>query len=144
MEFNESFQTSQIVMSLETTRLWRLKHPEYAKTYYKKNAQYWKDRVKLFPDDRYAAQIKCAYGITLDQYMEMYDTQNGRCAICGTNQQGNGERLHVDHNHSTGKVRALLCKHCNHGLGMFRDSAMWCANAAVYLLLHNQGECGGL
>jgi hypothetical protein len=51
-----------------------------------------------------------------------------QCVICGS-----GEKLVVDHNHLTGKVRGLLCNHCNRGLGHFRDDPMLLEFAAQYL-----------
>src|ERR1019366_7313982 len=66
---------------------------------------------------------------TDEQYDQMYDDQNGKCAICGHY----GEKLHRDHDHSSGLVRALLCLNCNNGLGHFRDSFKICLSAAKYL-----------
>ena len=57
------------------------------------------------------------YGITLGDYGEMLKLQEGRCAICSSKP----DKLCVDHNHTTGKVRGLLCHLCNLGLGSFRD-----------------------
>lgn len=68
-----------------------------------------------------AAQIswrfRTRYGITLDEYEAMLAAQGGRCAICG--KQAGKRRLSVDHNHATGKVRALLCIGCNVAVGYF-------------------------
>lgn len=52
------------------------------------------------------------------------------CAICGSS-----EPLVVDHDHSTGKIRGMLCNHCNRGLGHFRDDPMLLEFARVYLLV---------
>jgi hypothetical protein len=61
------------------------------------------------------------YGITLEQYNEMFEKQGGVCAICGAKpSKVNGTKkkhLHVDHDHKTGKVRGLLCVTCNVKLG---------------------------
>jgi hypothetical protein len=74
------------------------------------------------------------YGITLEDYDRMYDEQNGRCAICRTNTPGGpGERFCVDHCHSTGTVRGLLCNNCNRALGHFKDDALLLQQAIKYL-----------
>jgi len=76
------------------------------------------------------------YGITLSQYDEMFNKQNGRCAICGLTSKAN---LSVDHNHSTGTVRGLLCNNCNRGIGYLKDSIELLASANSYLLFHERG-----
>lgn len=53
------------------------------------------------------------YGITIEDYNRMFDHQKGRCAICKKHQSELNKRLHIDHNHDTGKVRGLLCSWCN-------------------------------
>lgn len=58
------------------------------------------------------------YGITLDRYNELVARQNGACAIC---KEKSDQTLCLDHSHSTGKVRGLLCRKCNTGLGCYRD-----------------------
>ena len=60
----------------------------------------------------------------------------GGCAICGARQGlggRNDRRLAVDHNHTTGKVRGLLCDSCNHGLGKFKDDKRLLKIAIAYL-----------
>ena len=51
----------------------------------------------------------------------MYNKQHGMCWICRIHQRKLTYRLFVDHNHETGKVRALLCSRCNTGLGYLED-----------------------
>lgn len=81
------------------------------------------------------------YGITVERFNKMLAEQDGVCAIC---QQGETKPLHwsdsdeprplsVDHNHSTGEVRALLCSSCNVGLGYFKDDTELMANAIEYI-----------
>lgn len=70
------------------------------------------------------------FGISPEQYQEMLTQQDGGCAICHTLPE---ERLHVDHNHTTGKIRGLLCRHCNTGLGMFKDDPVRLEEALKYL-----------
>jgi hypothetical protein len=62
----------------------------------------------------------------------MLATQNGCCAICLDAAGDGGAGLNVDHDHDTGKVRGLLCHHCNIGLGHLRDQRVLAA-AIAYL-----------
>ena len=88
----------------------------------------WKGGIKR---DRRPYHMKRAYGIETGKYEEMFAKQNGLCAIC---KQKSGEKyLSIDHNHETGEIRGLLCKKCNMGLGMFRDSVLILTEAIKYL-----------
>ena len=85
--------------------------------------------------------LKRRYDITLDQYDEMYEEQQGRCAICGTDQPGGrGNHFAVDHDHVTGRVRSLLCEGCNTGLGKFKDNPDLLRAAQLYLLSHDSNR----
>ena len=85
------------------------------------------------PDKVRRAKLKRKYGITPEQWDEMYKRQGGCCAICGT-----AEGTHVDHDHETGEVRALLCHSCNVGIGHFRDNPELLQAAIEYLEVHNE------
>ena len=61
------------------------------------------------------------YKMSSDQYEKMNLAQGGLCAIC-RKQNRNGNRLCVDHNHATGKVRALLCSSCNLVIGHAKEN----------------------
>lgn len=74
------------------------------------------------------------YGVSHEQYTEMLNKQEGRCAICGSDAPGMGVgRMVVDHCHVTGNVRALLCMDCNTGIGKMKDSPKLLRKAALYL-----------
>lgn len=77
--------------------------------------------------------IKTKYGLSLQAYELLVQQQQGVCAICG--QLCVLGRLCVDHNHTTHKVRGLLCNSCNTGLGYFKDNPQLLEAAAQYL--HN-------
>lgn len=80
--------------------------------------------------------LRRLYGITPEQYDEMFAKQGGCCAICGKPPSGGrsqGKYLSVDHDHSTGAIRALLCEVCNCGIGKFRDNPGLLRRAAEYL-----------
>lgn len=81
---------------------------------------------------------KKRYDMTLRDYEKLLKKQNNKCAICGSTEIGDKSRMFfsVDHDHKTGKVRGLLCVHCNHGLGGFKDNPESLVAAAAYLLQH--------
>ena len=88
----------------------------------------WHSRSQL---DRQASR-SYKYGITPDQFKQMFETQQGKCAIC--NEEPKTKRgLHVDHNHETGKVRGLLCHGCNVALGSFKEDIGLLNKAIEYL-----------
>jgi hypothetical protein len=72
--------------------------------------------------------IRKKYGLSAEQYNSL---AAAGCKICGD--MGNGKKLHVDHDHSSGRFRGLLCDFCNKGLGMFKDSPEKLELAARYL-----------
>lgn len=78
------------------------------------------------------------YGLTLEQFTRMIDDQEGRCAVCFVALDfmapaKDNSSACVDHCHTTGKVRGLLCKRCNLGLGFAQDNPTILRNMAEYL-----------
>jgi hypothetical protein len=84
------------------------------------------------------AHLKRYHGLTPEDYARMLDAQNGVCAICEEPPQGKKHcgKLHVDHDHATGVIRALLCADCNRAIGLFRESPARARKAALYLERH--------
>ena len=92
-------------------------------------------RVKQEPDynDRKVAESRLRnYDITPEQFEELNTYQKGVCWIC--KHVPSSKKLHVDHDHRTGKVRGLLCYRCNVGLGFFKDDIDRLEDAVQYLL----------
>ena len=81
---------------------------------------------------RKSQKLEKAYGISLDQKLEMFKKQNGKCEICQIEFK-NFASAHVDHCHNTGNVRGLLCTKCNPGIGFFQDSLSKIKSALAYL-----------
>jgi hypothetical protein len=77
--------------------------------------------------------IRNQYGITLADYNDMLEAQDYKCAICRNEDEVEGRRLAIDHCHTSGKVRGLLCGKCNRGLGLFYDNQELLSNAIKYL-----------
>lgn len=70
-------------------------------------------------------------GITLD----IYETLSKRCELCGAT-----DKICIDHDHNTGKVRGGLCSNCNSGIGMFGDNVDLLKKALDYLLKHKSSS----
>lgn len=90
---------------------------------------------------KYKRFIKKTYDITWDDYEELLESQNYKCAICeSTVSSKRTSRLFVDHDHNseTLTVRGLLCSNCNHGLGQFKDSPKLLQKAIGYLTTNRE------
>lgn len=77
------------------------------------------------------------YGITVEQFEQMLEANDGRCYICDKLPEEipghKHKRLGIDHDHKTGKVRGVLCTHCNAMLGSARDNIAILKRAIIYL-----------
>lgn len=82
---------------------------------------------------RKEVSLKYKYGISMEQYNEMFEAQNGLCKICDYKFGQKPSDCYVDHDHKTKEVRGLLCQHCNTGLGSFKDNPQSLARAIDYL-----------
>lgn len=85
------------------------------------------------------SKIRNIYGLSEEQYIEMFDKQKGKCKICtkSINFRGTVSDKYnsacVDHCHETGKIRGLLCSSCNRGLGFFSEDPEILHSAYKYL-----------
>lgn len=124
----------------EKYREMRKRYNERRREKYKNDEEYRneiKEKVHDYnsshPEQRLAQRVR-KYGLTAEEYKQLIDKQGGKCAICGANiGNAEGDRLYVDHDHATGKVRGLLCTNCNLGLGKFQDSVQLLQKAILYL-----------
>ena len=85
---------------------------------------------------RFIQKLKRDYSLSLADYDLLKQNQNNCCAICKVKLQ-NGMQVHVDHCHTTGIVRGVLCRWCNLGLGHFKDSQKFLKSAQDYLQKYN-------
>lgn len=115
---------------------------EASKEQQRENSRNWKKNNKL---KRAIYQIKLKYNISWDEFMYLIEQQKYQCSICkldlvlpGGIMNANNT-AHVDHDHSTGKVRGLLCKNCNRALGFFKDNIDILESAASYLKENSNG-----
>jgi len=117
-----------------------------AKTHCPKKHEYTPDNTYVYKGRRHCRICATAsrrrillksYGITLERFDAMLIAQSGRCGVCSEPMLN----PHIDHDHaccpgrkSCGKcVRGLLCKNCNHCLGLFHDNIAVLRNAVNYL-----------
>lgn len=77
------------------------------------------------------AAIQRRYGLTMEQFFTLYDGQDRTCPICCEGLML--DEVQVDHDHSTGDVRGILCGHCNKALGLLKDSPEALRRAIAYL-----------
>ncbi len=68
------------------------------------------------------------YGITLEQYNIILKSQDGKCKTCSST-----EKLRLDHDHSNGKVRGILCDDCNLSIGRIKENIQTLKNMIIYL-----------
>lgn len=115
-------------------KTWRENNKEatsrYNRTYYLKNKARIQERSREYHKKNYNLvqsridDLKHKYGLTLEQYQELIKKQKGRCLICRRSFLAKDRKYHViDHCHKTRMVRGILCRNCNHGLGIFKTAA---------------------
>lgn len=116
------------------TRAWRLKNPESVLA----------ANIAFRTSPEFAGyireqQLRKNYGLTPEDYDRMYDEQGGKCAICKSDDHKGRKSVKywpIDHCHTTGKIRGLLCFRCNSGLGNFKDDIDSLKQAIEYLEKH--------
>ena len=111
---------------VEYQRQWRLKNPEAAR----RKEREWRQRN---PQSQRPRHLRHRYGLEVDTYQQLVVRQGGACAICGT-VADDPWNMQVDHCHTTGKIRGLLCHKCNKGIGLLGDDPDRVAAALRYLL----------
>ena len=82
------------------------------------------------------AHLKRAYGMTLQQFNELFQRQGNRCAICYSDSHG-GRGWHVDHCHASEKIRGILCHPCNVAIGFTKDDVGRLKACISYLNKHS-------
>ena len=112
---------------------------DYAKSYRQDN----KDKIKEKKDNYYRSEkgqevarrgnLK-KFGLDFDGYDALLKQQDYRCAVCGIEESKLKKKLCIDHNHTTGNVRGLLCPNCNMALGLLKDNKDNISNLLNYLL----------
>lgn len=98
------------VIAIERSRLWYYNHQDWVR-------------------DR---SLKKNYGISLEQFNSMFETQGKCCAIC-KRKELKGNNWAVDHDHITGRIRGILCNNCNTSIGLLEENRTAIIRMAEYL-----------
>jgi len=118
---------------------WYLRNKEYSnarnKAWYEKNFEKisQRARIELTYEQRRNARLKNKFGITASEYDRILGQQNFLCAVCSQHRDEFSKAFAVDHCHTTGRIRGLLCEKCNQGIGCFNDSPERIRLAVQYL-----------
>lgn len=102
---------------------------EYREKINKKNKRKREEDPLFFKVQR----LKSLWGLSRIQYEQMFTDQHNMCLICKTNIAPFDFNSHVDHCHTSGEIRGILCGHCNRGIGCFLDNPAFLRSAALYL-----------
>lgn len=114
----------------DRVRQWQREHPDRVA---EKAAEYRASGRKAISNRK--SHLKRRFGLTIEMYDQMLAQQGGVCRLCGR-PPAPDRSLHVDHDHSTGRVRSLLCFTCNNALGDFEDDPVRLMAAASYVAEH--------
>lgn len=91
------------------------------------------ETYRRMPRSHYKAQqLRRYYGLSLEEYQQLLDSQSTKCKIC-SNILKEGKATHVDHCHTTGVIRGLLCSNCNTALGLAKENLEILAKMMRYL-----------
>lgn len=130
--YNKKYKESEkgkILKEKMAKNPWHIRNKEYRKIRDKKYREQNKEKERIRARKN---QIRL-YGLTEEEYDKMFQHQKGCCLICGLHQDNFKKSFHIDHCHTTGKIRGLLCRNCNVGLGHFKDSIELLNKAIKYL-----------
>lgn len=116
--------------TMECRNRMKIKDPLTGDLIYKRKYPMYKVNSKDYLQDLH---LRRTYNITLEEYKKLSSEQADRCIICTRHVSELPTKLSVDHDHSTGKVRGLLCTKCNVGIGYFQDDPNLLKKAIAYL-----------
>jgi hypothetical protein len=118
--------------SIRRSREWTAADPERARE--KDRRGYW-NRVDTVRQAKLDEHLRRKYGMERADYDRMVEEQGNRCLICQRQPEGNRHhgRLHVDHCHTSGRVRGLLCGNCNTMIGLAGEDSKVLLAAVEYL-----------
>ncbi len=104
-----------------------------------RNKKYRKLYPKRYKHYQRTANLRRIYGLEVQEFKELLNSQSNKCAICDTTDWGT-RNPHVDHDHESNLIRGILCSQCNRGLGLFKDNIEILKKAIRYLSEARKGK----
>src|ERR1035437_9773262 len=141
-EINKRYRVKHKIKIKESNKQYNLKNKKEIDEHNKQYRIEQKEEIKKRNEqwninNKRNLHLKRKYNITQEQYNELFNKQNGKCAICGKHQSELKKALGIDHDHETGKNRGLLCDKCNLLLGHANDNVQVLTQAINYLNIYN-------
>ena len=140
-KYHVSWSKSNIKRSREIKAKWNKANPEKHRgdpVKQRASEKKWrKENPERFLNSQRKHHLRKTYNLTSEDFDRMLEEQDGKCDLCGISQTKTYGSLCVDHNHETGKVRALLCKKCNFIVGAIENSPETAESVRTYLFNHN-------
>lgn len=133
-EYKKCSRCKEIKPTSEFHKNSRNKHTKPTWSDYKSFCKVCNNKINLEQKEKYPHHwIATKYKVTKEVAHEWYLKSMQKCDICGYVWKVDTDRLCIDHCHTTGKIRGILCKHCNHVLGHARDNIETLENSIKYL-----------
>ncbi len=129
-KYSKEYRKTHKLEIKERKKYWRKQNPDKVRARKARYRKRYPEKVRLA---HRSWVLKNNFGISIEQYKDIFDKQGGCCAICGIHSSKYQRTLAVDHNHITNKVRGLLCFNCNNALGRFKDSPEIMRKAIKYI-----------
>ena len=126
IERAEKWRKDNLKRRNEYSKQWREDNPEKVKKYSKTYCKKHRERAKI-------VHLKRNYDLSYENWLKMWENQDGKCAICGTSFDKPSD-VCIDHNHKTGEIRGLLCNKCNFAIGLLNDDPELTIKLTEYLM----------
>jgi len=126
--YNKEYYLKNKEGARKRDKIYKDKHREILR---EKNTIYRKNNPNIAYLSRRKAQLKRKFNLSLNDYNILLEKQKGVCNICKIKETT--KALCVDHNHTTGEIRGLLCSNCNRGIGLLKDDIVLLKEAIKHL-----------
>lgn len=132
--YHRQYRIRNLEKVLAQHRKWYLNNKDKQKAAskrYRESHKHERNLKRRGSDREKFGYIRRKYGLSKAEFLVLYESQSGRCAVC--EKELSYKRLHIDHDHGTGAVRGCLCSNCNVGIGLLGDTEESVQRAVMYL-----------